>query len=308
MRRLPILIAAVAVPILAHGQTMGYYAGYPTYGAPNSVQFQIQRGNLDLADVDVEGDARFTAQGDSDTIGAAFTYFDDSGADGERYDAHYEKAWRPFAGSRDRALLDVPVNLVVLPSSTTTSQSGTFTTPTGYAGTGSVNAGLEIPVAPNWSLTPRVAYGLADSNAAIGANSEILSGSVTSRYRFAQVGRGDLVLGDMVGYTTTVNSGIVSQPFYAAEHNWVLRNGVAYQWPLEQRLFGRQSSVRLSYVNTEVLGDQVAYRDYHEFAVSVGVRTREAELKNKFELLRFGLMWTNSGSYNAATVTAGYRF
>ena len=123
--------------------------------------------------------------------------------------------------------------------------------------------------------------------------------SLGSRYRFPQVSRGDLVVGDMIAYTG--ESGYGNQ-------NAILRNGVAYQWPLKQMMFGRQVSARISYVNTWITGNAVPYRDYNELAVNFGVRMREQDVRSRFELLRVGLLYTNAENYNAITLTAGYRF
>ena len=291
MKRILIAASLALLPALAHA------APYlPTYGSPNSAQFQTLRVGLNLEDISDESNDRFGVPGDSDTIGVAGTRWGASGTDGDRIDGHYQKAWRPFEGSRARLLLDVPVSALNVDH-----ESGT-------AYLASVNLGLEMPVTNNWALTPRAAYGYVSANDGFGGNGELASVSLSSRYRIAQLGRGDLVIGDLIGYTTTVKTGINSQPFYGRTSNGTFRNGLAYQYPLESRIFGRQASLRVSYVNTQLTGDVVPYQRYNELAASFGVRTRESIAKNTFEMLRFGVLYTWADDYDAATVTVGYRF
>jgi len=114
----------------------------------------------------------------------------------------------------------------------------------------------------------------------------------------------------------TIDTFLAKQPFYSTTENYVLRNGLAYQLPLKSRIFGRQSSLRASYVFTYNGGDQgLAYRELHEFGLNFGVRTREAEQKNGFEQMRIGVLYTHArnvydtkSGYDAFTLTAGYRF
>ena len=266
----------------------GFFHAYSHVAdGPNSIQFQSYRAALDLASIDVEGADRFSITGDADTVGGAGTYFDSTGVDGERVEGKYEKRWRPFEGQRTRALIDLPVQATVL------NGSGDV------AGGALLSGGLEIPVQPNWSISPRAAFGGAAGSDAFGDDGVTGTVSATSRYRFPQVGRGDLVLGNMIAYTGDSALG---------RNNVVFRNGIAYQWPLKQMMFGRQVSVRASYVNTYIAGDAVGIDLYHEVALNFGVRLREQDIRNKFEALRFGILYTNASDYNAVTLTVGYRF
>ncbi len=304
MKRLLLAVAAaMLLPMAAHAQSYGNSFYHAEYGGPNSLQHQIDRSGLNLEDFDVEGPDRFTEAGDADTVGGAATYWNGGGNDGERFEGRYQKAWRPFEGSRTRLVVDVPVDVMTFNPGFGIGQVQSVL--------GSVSVGAEIPVNPNWSLTPRFAYGLQGGSDFFG-NGEMVSASVTSRYRIPDVGRGEIIIGNMVGYTETINTGIVSQPFFrfgGSSENWAFRDGIAYQFPLNYRMFGRQTSMRISYVNTHLTGDPVAEDDLNEVALSVGVRMRETELRNKFEALRLGVLYTfSTDGYNAGTLTLGYRF
>ena len=59
-------------------------------------------------------------------------------------------------------------------------------------------------------------------------------------------------MGNLVGYTTAIRTGITGQSsadFYKQQNVW-FRNGIAYQLPLKNRMFGRETSLRASYVFT----------------------------------------------------------
>lgn len=256
------------------------------YGTPHSIQFAAFQEALNLADIDVEGISRFTDEGDADTIGVAYTHFGSNGVEGNRLEGRFEKSWRPFAGSRARAIVDVRGQAVWIGSNVT--------------GAAIVSAAVEVPVQPNWSLTGRVGGGGTLTQSFFGTGGGIYTASATSRWRAAQLGRGDLVIGNSVIFTGVTTAG--------GTKNAAFRNGVSYQFPLQGLVFGRQTSVRLSYVNTYLVGDPVPYDIYHELAVNFGVRLRQDEQKSRFEALRVGLLYTRASRYNAGTLTVGYRF
>lgn len=290
------VIAALFLPAVAHAQ----YAYEPTYGSTNSTQFRAFSSLSDVSSLQLEGPQRFTEAGDTDVIGGAYTRWEDTVVDGNRYEGHYQKSWRPFEGQRTRAMIYIPVDVITVNGKSET--------------TAAIVGSLEYPINDNWSLTPGAAFGAAWVPAALGLDGSMVMGSVTSRYRFPQVGRGDLVLADEIAYSHTLNGVLTSkQPFYAATASWIYRNGLGYQFPLETMMFGRQSSMRISYTYTYLDGDPVGQNNYNEVAVSLGVRNREAAAKNAFDLLRFGLVFNWGQNIGGAvakegTLTVGYRF
>jgi hypothetical protein len=299
------LMAGVMVALVPGiAQAAPYLA---TVGSPNSLQHSAVSTALnlsDIEDIDEDGTGAYP-QGDADTIGAAFTYWGAYGLEGQRYELRYQKAMRVSEGSRARVLIDPVLNVLHANKGDTATM-------------GTLSAGVELPVQPNWLITPRVAYGVTDAGRFFGSTSnDLLTLSATSRYRIAQVGRGDLTIGNMLGWSTTIKNGLGRDPrFYIKENVWTFRNGLAYQLPIKGRMLGgRQGSVRASYVWTKLTGDPQSYENVHEAAISVGVRTREVEQKSGTEQLRVGLIYTHGtnigGSqfgYDAVTLTVGYRF
>lgn len=299
-------ISSVSAVLLAVMPSVAGAAPYlATVGSPNSLQHVAVNTALDLNQLDDDDADGAEAPGDADTIGGAFSYWGSAGQEGQRYDLRYQKAFRPFEGSRARVLVEPVLNFLHVNNGKT-------------ATLGTLSTGVELPVQPNWFITPRVAYGITDAGPFFGStSSEILTLSATSRYKIAQVGRGDLTIGNMVAWSTTTDIGLGRKPgFYLKENVFTFRNGLAYQLPFKGRMFGgRQGSLRMSYVWTKLTDDPQAYEDVHEAGISIGVRTREAEQKNRFEQMRIGLLYTHGTSsfshdfdYDAVTLTLGYRF
>lgn len=298
------MAATLAALLPGIAQASPYYA---SIGSPNSMQHTAITTALNLNDLDYDDDPDtpgFDMEGDADTIGGAFTYWGSAGVEGQRYELRYQKAMRVSEGSRARILIDPVLNVLHVNDGQTTIM-------------GTLSTGVELPVQPNWLITPRVAYSASDNDGYFGASSEVLTLSATSRYKIAQVGRGDLTIGNMVGWSTTTDIGIGKDPgFYFKEDVWSFRNGVAYQLPFKGRMFGgRQGSLRASYTWTKLTGDPQSYEDVHEAALSIGIRTREAEQKSRAEQLRIGLIYTHGTSsfshdfdFDAVTLTVGYRF
>jgi hypothetical protein len=308
MKRLNLLAVSLAASGLAlsvHADAAPYLA---TVGSPNSLQHSAVSTALDLSSFDFDNDPDvdgFAVEGDADTIGGAFTYWGSAGQEGQRYDLRYEKAFRASEGSRARILVTPVLNIL-------------HANNVGTATLGTLSVGVELPVQPNWLITPRIAYGITDAGPKFGStSSELLTLSASSRYKIAQLGRGDLTIGNMVGWSRTLDLGLGREPgFYIRENVFTFRNGLAYQLPFKGRMFGgRQGSLRASYTWTKLTDDPQSYEDVHEAAINVGVRLRETAQKSGSELLRVGLIYThgtNSFShdfdYDAVTLTVGYRF
>ena len=281
----------------------------PLFGSPDSAQTAAVEGGFDLRDVQPEGEERFGPAGDTDTVGLAFTYWGAGGQKGQRYDFHYRHARHLFEGGRARLMIDLPVR--VLHANRAKSLFGNTG---GTALLATLNVGVEFPVTRNWVVTPRVSYGFTTASKALGGDGEIATGSINSRLRIPNIGRGEFIIGNSVAYTHTLKA-LTKDKFFLPTTNWVFRNGLAYQYPLKARLWGRSTSVRASYVFTTAAQDPLVYRDVHELGLSLGVRSREAEQHASFEQVRLGVLYTHSrnqfvpgGSYNAGTITLGFRF
>ena len=308
-------LAAVPLALLpkaANAQAyLGLYATEPRYASPNSMQFQAVSTALDLSTIQDSEFDNTLPEGDADTIGAAFTYFDAGDQHGERYEGRYQRARRMGEGTRMRFLIDLPIAVAHADKL----RAFGIVVNNGTAVYGTLSAGVELPASRNWFLTPRIAYSNLQAGQNFFYDGEQLTASMTSRAKIAQVGRGDLVLGNMVAYTQLLDTGLSRQPGFVSDGFFTLRNGVAYQFPLQKRMFGRQTSIRGSYVFTYTGVQGAAFKQIHEVGVNVGVRSREVEQKNRFEQMRIGLLYTHGkneyasdAGYDAATLTLGYRF
>lgn len=278
-----------------------------TCGSPDSANFKAIADALDM-------DFDFDVEGDSDTIGGAATYWDMANENGQRFDLKYAKGMQLSEGSRTRLVLTGTARYLTV-ADTVGGLAG------GHGNLNalslSVGAGVQIPVQPNWWLTPRISYTATAASRGIGGDNEVAAATLASNYRFAGLGRGEFTMGNLVGYTQTIRTGITAQDSanYIKQQNWWFRNGIAYQLPLGGRMFGRQTSLRTSYVFTQGVKDTMAFKQVHEAAINFGFRMRETEQRAGSDLLRVGLLYTHAkneyfknADYDSLTLTVGYRF
>lgn len=278
-----------------------------TCGSPDSANFRAIADALDM-------DFDFDVDGDSDTIGGAATAWQAANEDGQRFDLKYAKGIRLSEANRTRLVITVPARYLQV-SGTTGGVGGAHGSLSAFSiGLG---VGVQVPLSPNWWLTPRVSYTATSASGMLGGDSEMMAATLSSNYRFSGIGRGELTMGNLVGYTQTIRTGITSQDKadYLKQRNWWFRNGLAYQLPLKNRVFGRQTSLRASYVFTLGTKDTMAFEQVHEAALSFGFRMRETEQRAGSELLRVGLLYTHAkneyfrnADYDSLTLTVGYRF
>lgn len=165
-----------------------------------------------------------------------------------------------------------------------------------------------LPVTRHWTATPRIAFGFAN---AIDQEirGQMLSVSLTNAYRIDRfLGRGSLTLANLVGYTRVVHMDYVGKAISTQTANYAIRSGLAWDYPMRSRVFGRQATVRYSYAFTYYGGDDLYSRNAHELSASLGVRGRETTVRNRFETLRLGLMARLGRGYDSAFLFAGVRF
>ena len=154
---------------------------------------------------------------------------------------------------------------------------------------GGAAIGLEQPIFDGrWSLEPQISWGFAVSNK-IESIGHIAAATLTSRYRIDGIGRGYFIIGNMIGYTETLSTAMFGAELNPHLRNWVFRNGVAYELPLNFMVMGRGASVRASYEITNFTGDPLFLNQFQEAALSFGVRSREGVLHNSYEALRLGI-------------------
>lgn len=276
------------------------------YGNPNSVQTQAFQTALGLEEFEPE-----VPMADVDAIGLNGTYWKAGGQDGQRIDGWYRHGSRIAEGSRTRFVIDLPVSVV----RANAEGRGVFRLPVRTALLATLSAGVEFHATPDWTLTPRASYSIVVADKAFGGDRELVTASLSSLYRISNVGRGVVTVGNMVGYSTTTGDFLLDARDAGQTRNWMFRNGVAYQLPLQGRVFGRAGTLRGSYTYSILTKDVVPYDEVHQAAISLGVRGREGGQTSAFELLRIGLMYTHAdhqflpnAGFDAVTLTFGYRF
>ncbi|WP_373491743.1 hypothetical protein [Parasphingorhabdus sp.] len=265
----------------------------PLAGNPNSLQASLARSALDLTSSDSLIEEGTNTYGDPWIIGAAATTGSAGRFDYQRVDARVQRGFRVFAGNRALLKFDLPVS---------------YSNIKGAASyTAQVGLGVEVPlIDTKWSIEPRVSYGVVYSDNA-GSVGHILQGSVVSRYVVQGLGRGRLVIGNMVAYSST----LATPGDYNLNpdiKNWVFRNGLAYELPLKGGVGGRSSSLRASYAHTLFAGDKLFNRSFHEATISFGLRGREESVRAARDLIRFNLNTVQANGYQSYTAGIGFRF
>lgn len=266
----------------------------PLAGNPNSLQATLTRSALDLTNGDSLVEEGANTAGDPWIIGATYTTGSAGRFDIDRFDARVQRSFRVLEGSRALLKFDLPFNYSKISGASAYSAQ--------------VGLGLEVPViAQRWSIEPRIAYGVVYSEDA-GSAGHIVQGSLTSRYVLQGLGRGRLVIGNMVGYSQTLDPPGTEANINPELKNIVLRNGFAYELPLKSRIGGRSSSLRASYGFTNYFGDDLRNNSFHEASLSFGLRGREESVRATRDLIRFNLNTVQARGYSSYTAGLGFRF
>lgn len=266
----------------------------PLAGNPNSLQASLTRGALDLTNGDSLVEEGANTAGDPWIIGATYTTGSAGRFDISRFDARVQRSFRVFEGNRALLKFDLPVNYSKISGASVYSAQ--------------LGLGLEVPViAQTWSIEPRVAYGAVYS-ADAGSAGHIIQGSLTSRYVVQGLGRGRLIVGNMVGYSQTLDAPGTDANINPDLKNFVTRNGLAYELPLKSRIGGRASSIRASYGFTHYFGDDLRNNSFHEASLSFGIRGREESVRATRDLIRFNLNAVQARGYSSYTAGLGFRF
>lgn len=266
----------------------------PLVGNPGSLQATLLRNAMDLSNGDSLIEQGEGAPGDPWTVGMTYSSGNAGRFDYERIDGRIQRSFRIFEGNRAQLKLDLPIQYSRIAGADNYSAQ--------------LGVGLEFPViAKRWSLEPRVSYGAVYSEN-LGSVGHILQGSVTSRAVFDGIGRGRLVLGNMVAYSTTLSVPGLELRFNPDITNVSFRNGVAYELPLKARVGGRNSSLRASYTNTQLTGDDVRNNNFHEFTLSFGLRGREESVRATRDLIRFNVNAILANGFESFSAGVGFRF
>lgn len=266
----------------------------PLVGNPGSLQASLLRNAMDLSIGDSLIEQGEGAPGDPWTVGATYSGGNAGRFDYERFEGRIQRSFRIFEGNRAQLKFDLPIQYSRIAGADNYSVQ--------------LGVGLEMPViAKRWSIEPRVSYGAVYSED-LGSAGHILQASVTSRAVFDGIGRGRVVLGNMVAYSTTLSVPGLELRFNPDITNVSFRNGVAYELPIKARVGGRNSSLRASYTNTQLTGDELRNDNFHEFTLSFGLRGREESVRAARDLIRFNANATIANGFESFSAGVGFRF
>ena len=278
----------------------------PLVGNPQSLQGNFNTALLNLdAPSDVLGETG-SSEGDSGPggravdppgwmIGGRIGTFNSGRMEADFVEAVVERGWRLGEGRRSRVKFSAPF--------TYTEYSNDM-----QQSTAAARLSLEMPLREGrWVIEPSVGAGYFFETDEFGSGA-LYSLGVSSRYKIAPVGRGHIVIGNAIGYSSTFEiegSGAFKTPEI---ENVSFRNGLAYQVPVGERVFGRLGTLRASYAYTTLAGDDLFVDEYHDLSLSYGFATREASVRQIAEAARIGASATFGDDFEAYTLNVGYRF
>jgi hypothetical protein len=122
------------------------------------------------------------------------------------------------------------------------------------------------------------------------------------------LGRGRLVIGNMVGYGATLAPPGIDTDLNPGLRNWSFRNGMAYEMPLKMAIGGRLTSLRASYGFTAYAGDKLRNNTFHEATLSIGLRGREETVRATRDLIRLNFNTVQARDYHSYSAGLGFRF
>ncbi len=278
----------------------------PLLGNPNSLQGQLTRSDLDLdmpsaslGETSKEGAGRGGVRELAPSgwmVGGRVGRLSAGSSAGNYVDAVAEYGLRLQEGSQARLKFSAPITVIDY------NRDGDVVV------TGALRASYEMPLLQNrWVVEPSAAVG-----AFYGSKDLLNSGAVyalgfSSRYKIAPVGRGHIVIGNAVTYSSTfvIHTKGYSTPRIA---NTAFRNGVAYQLPIGERMFGRLGTLRASYTYTNLTGDKAFLDHYHEVSLSYGLGSRQVAVRQRAEVLRIGVSVAFGHDYTSGGLVFGYVF
>jgi hypothetical protein len=220
-----------------------------TCGSPDSTNAQAMTEALDL-DFDFDGHGR---KGVTTSIGS----FEAGAEDGARASLSYRHVV-PLSGlGGARLAISVPLHYVRADDVPGQWLAGHGRASAWSAG---VRLGLQIPLSPNWWITPAISYTAMDADRLLGGDGEMTTSSLSTNGRIPGILGGEVQLAGLVGYSRAVRTGLTGQDAadYSRQRNGWLSAGIAYQAPM-----GRDMALRTDYSFTHGGKDSLAYDNTH---------------------------------------------
>lgn len=237
----------------------------PIAGNPNSMMSQMVASDFATAFNGIGSNIGSRQSGDSDNligVGARFSSLRQNGIDNRSLTIPFSYTVRADIDPRRQLIINAPVTL------------------TEVGGAQAYNIGLgaayRLPLNDNWTITPAVNYGAAGSKD-LGAFGQAVSASVSSTYVFEGKGY-DVVVGNMVGYYTTLKLSAGGYSYNPEIANVVFRNGVMYSQPVT--VFGKRMSIEYSLIDTRFTGTKLYNEGYDEIGVTLGTNKNASSARS----------------------------
>lgn len=265
----------------------------PVAGNPNSLQSRMVADSFSSAFATApSATAPAGPAPNSVAVGLEYGHFTGTNANADAITLPLGYAFNVGPDDRYRLSIDLPLTYV--------------NTQGAQTGAASLGIGLTVPITDNWSLTPRISAG-ATGSVDLGAVAALAAGSVTSAYKFLFDGYG-FVIGDMLGYSSSLNLQFGQYSFNPNIENGFTKNGVMLAIPTSK--FGFQiphlpdSDMQVFVTDTRFWGSKLYENNYQEIGFSVG----SSQLEVLGNDLRLGVSYIHAPKSNGITANFGFTF
>ncbi len=275
----------------------------PIAGNPNSLMANLVHVDYDQAFTSNVSNLRPVAVARTDEtaqnsnligLGARFSSFRQGGMDNRQVLLPFSYTVR-FDNSRNTLRFQMPVGIQEVDGA----KSYNF----GFG------AGFGWQVTDNWQITPAVNYA-AVASIDLGSAAQMLSGSITSGYKFG-IGDFEVGIGNMIGHYRTLEFAYDEYSFDPGIANTVMRNGLMLLVPTPAIL--DQTGLEFFVVDTRYFGRDLYIDQYNEVGFAFGYTKTESEsvgsgVKNFLDDFRVGASYLFSEHSKGFTVNFGYSF
>jgi hypothetical protein len=136
---------------------------------------------------------------------------------------------------------------------------------------GQVGVTWRLPQSDAWTIAPTIRMGIGNSKD-LGAATAVVSGGITSVYRWEREGNVAIVLGNMAGFYKTVPIALNSPTMDSKLEQFVLRNGLMYSKPVT--IDGKRLAMEVSVVDTRYMGTKIFTSNTQEVSLTFGNNRR----------------------------------
>jgi len=265
----------------------------PLAGNPTSLMAQMAGRDFGAAfgGTDTAGTSMSSLHGGEAGLGLAYSHFTQGGIPVDSITVPLSYSFRFERDPRYVLIFEMPISY--------TNSGGA------KAAAISFGVGLSIPLSDHWTVTPKISGG-ATGSIDLGSGGVLVSGSLTSAYRFSYWDN-DFILGNMVGVAQSVGISIGNYSFDPHITNEYLKNGILVSRPLSRMGVTadalQTAELQAWVIDTRFFGSKLYDDSFQEVGVALG-----KPLPTFGNYIRVGATYFHAHHSNGAMVNFGYTF